>query len=369
MMTWSVVLGRGCVAAIVVASAAFSTVARAEEAPASDSAYCRHTRGRSESDAAILMWPQVFAQGIHFPTNGVDLTTAGRTAYQARVGVRFSPTDFYKGIVTKDVADADCAQHDVEISIEQMLIQVDYAGKLPALRKEGTYLDAHQTEWQAVAKKEEERFAAKVVSLVEFDGVRMRVMDLERRAAQVRGEADRLQAVGGERPRGTVASLERAYIARANERERRASHLRSVAPWALSLSGGAVPTDVPVDWFGLVELSFNVGAFKQGQAENKYLQAREEELKHARYEVVGRLHDFKVRLEGVRDQARRELAVLDRQVAMIASVRQTLQGSDAEGAGHALATLTLDQIVVEAEDIFLRSLADELTAYLSENRG
>jgi len=50
--------------------------------------------------------PCTFAQGIRFPINGVDLTTAGRTAYQARVGVRFSPVDFYKGLAMSGAADA-----------------------------------------------------------------------------------------------------------------------------------------------------------------------------------------------------------------------------------------------------------------------
>jgi hypothetical protein len=360
---------RWVAACALVATTMSPALAAADEPPASASSYCRQVRARGDSDAALLVWPKVVVQGIRFPNSGADLTLAGGQQYQGRVGLDYSPVDLVKGLGVKDVAKADCAQHEVQASLEQLLAHADDAGKLPALRLEAAYLDGRRSEWQALVTKEEERFEARVVSLVEYDDVRTRAAELERKAVQVHGETDRLAARGVERPEASLAALESRYLARADAYEREVSHVRSIAAWDLKVRGGVVATEQPVDWYGLVELSFNLGAFEHHAADNRYLEARRDERAHAHYEMASRLHDFAAELAGIRAQAHRELEVLDRQVTFLTSTRRALGGSEAPGTAHALAALTLDQISLESDQTYLRALIVELTAILDDHAG
>jgi hypothetical protein len=321
---------------------------------------------RGDSDAAMLMWPHLLVQGIKFPTGGVDLTLAGRYEYQGRVGVVFSPLDLYKGLGVKEAAAADCEQHDAQASIEALLASVDDAGKLPALMKAQAFLDAHRLEWQSLTRKEAERFAARVISLTELEDVHARTLVLDRKRVEVQSELARVKARGTTRPTQSLAALERTYLARANAHEQTIAHVRSISPWQLKVTGGIVPTYVPSDWFGVVELSFNLGAFSASHGDDVYLRARSEELRNARYELASRLRDFKKQLAAVREGALRELEVLEQHAGLLGSTRSTLEGSEAEGSAHAAAVLRLEEISLTADATYLRALIDELSAILAQ---
>ncbi len=355
-----------CAGLALVTTYGIPTRAWAQES----SPYCREARARGTSDAVILMSPQLVAQGIRFPGSGVDLTTVGApNQYQARVGLAFSPLDFYKGIGVMDTADADCAQHEAQVAIEALLLTADDAGKLPALRKQAAYLDGHRAEWQAVGAKEEERFTARVITLAELQDSRSRVAELERKVAQTHGEAERIDARAAPRPSSSLRTLASNFVARANEFENEVSHVRSLQPWQFRVTGGIVPSDQPVDWYGLVELSFNLGAFAHNHQETLYKEARDDELRHARYELDGRLRDFQKQAEATRTQARRELEIVGRQLGTLATTKQALERSEAPNVLHAVAILTLEQMSLESEQVFLRGLVDELSLLLADDRG
>lgn len=345
-------------AAVAALALAWSGSARAE-----DSAYCTKVRARAAGDAALLHAPSAQIQGIRFPSNGAIDTgpTAGGNQYQIRGGLSWSPLDFYKGFKVTSAGDADCERHTAIVTAEELLLGgTDYA-RLPALRKQASFLSARRSAWETIVQKTDERLAAQIASLVEANDVRARAAELDRRVLQVGGEVQRLEARGIDDRRVMLSQLAASVEATTMNYERRVSHLRSLDAWDLRISGGVVPNATPVDYYGVVQLSFNFGAFSRNANETKYLDARAEELRKARYEIGSRLRLFRDQVKAQRDQTRQELAVIDKRSASLEEMRAMLSKSEASSAPQALAVLDLNMILVESERVFLTALMDELT--------
>ena len=343
-----------CAGVITVAAPAWSQ----------DSAYCKKVRARASGDAALLFAPTVQAQAIKFPNNGT--TDAGVTTgagYQFRAALSFSPLDFYKGFRVQQVGDADCEQHEAVVSAQQVLAQGADYGRLPALRKQVEFLDRRRPTWEAVLAKSEERVAAHVESLREAMEIRSRIMALGRAREHVQGDVDRLEARGIEAYRGPLSVLVDAADRQVMQLERKASHVRSLDAWDVRVVGGVIPQAAPVDYYGMLQVGFNLGAFSRNAQETRYLDARAEELKKARYELRDQVDKFRAQMRSAIAQAKRELIVIERQRAMLAADRTALGQADAPNAPHALAMIDLDAVLVESERVFLETLITELSHF------
>ena len=149
--------------------------------------------------------------------------------------------------------------------------------------------------------------------------------------------------------------------------ERDASHVRSLAAWDVRVTGGVIPQPDQVDYFGMLQVGFNLGAFSRNAQETQYLDARAEELRRARYELRDQVETFRRQIRSAIAQAKRELSVVDRQAKMLAADRSALGQADAPNAPHALAMIDLDAVLVESERVFLAALITEL-AHFEENQ-
>jgi hypothetical protein len=353
---------------LLVVLASTSAPALADETP-----YCRAAHARAKADAALLMWPQIVAQAVRFPagaTSDVALSL-GPGQFQLRAGLAFSPLDLAKGLRLTGTAEAQCEQHEAQLGIEALLVQGNDAGRLPALRNQGTFLRAQQPTWQMLLAKEEERFAAHLISRMELDQVRKQVADLERKVVQAEGEAERLEAVGiGPLP-SAPERLARLYEARSADLERSQARVRALSAWQVRLTGGAAfsaqsSNQWVLDWYGLVEVSFNAGAFVHSRQERRYLDARAEELRQARYEPTARLGDFLKQQRVTAIQARHELELLERQAATVTGTLRSLESSDMANIAHTVASLTLDKIWIESEQRYLCTLIDQLSTLTTD---
>jgi hypothetical protein len=372
-------------AVLTLAAACLSpSFARADDV----SPYCRAVEARAVGDASILMTPKVLAQGFRIP--GADLTASGpgsptpvggsNGSYEGRAGGDWSPTDFYKGIQTIALGGRDCAQHEAEAGVDRLLAQAEDAGRLPALRKQAAFLDAHHAEWQDIAKKEQERFNARVISVVDLNTVLLHIVALEKQLAMSHGEADRLEARAYTRPSASLGTMEANMLARENEYEAKFSHVRTLQAFnALAVvgaefanqsttTGTTTSSSLAVGWYGIVELSFNLGFFLDYAKEGTYLNARAEELKNARYERAWRLRSFQKELEAARKEAQSELDIVDRQVTALGSTRKTLEMAETPNVLHAIASLKVDEIAAGSDQTYLRTLIEELNAYLAPDR-
>src|SRR5437773_992437 len=97
-------------------------VLAAGSAHANESAYCHKVEARAASDAALLMWPHLFIQGIRFPRSAqIDVGPTAGKGYQARVGLTYSLLDIYKGARVLRIGDADCKQHEASADLEDIV--------------------------------------------------------------------------------------------------------------------------------------------------------------------------------------------------------------------------------------------------------
>lgn len=333
--------------------------------------YCRKVHARAAAEASRLMSPQLVVQALRYPTSlsGVpldQLEVPGGTPYQARAGVAFSPLELVKGLELTWAADGDCQQHAAAAALEAFLENAEGSARLPALRSEATWLEARSQVWAALLAQAEGRFAGRVSTLLELNQVRTRATALERKLVQTRGEADRLGARGYQRPEASPRVLLQRWLDGALELERRGSGARALSFWNVRLTAGVVASERPVDWYGLAEVSVHLGAILQGDQERRYLDARIDELRHDPAELELRVFQLQRHLGLLREQARRELQLVEAQLASIAETRQSLERADSPNVAHATALLTFDQLAAESEQVYLATFIQELSALLTE---
>lgn len=352
-------------------------------ASAEEPATCKKVRARAAADAAVLMSPTALAQGIKFPENRMTdagATVASRSQYQVRIGLSMSPIDVYKGLQIEQAAEADCEQQRAREAALDVLGAGTDAARLPALRKAIAFLDEHESERAQIVEKTDERLAAQVITLVDAADVQKRVSALRRMRAQLAGEARRLEQhlpasvrarlesgrAPGEAP---LAQLVANADGAAMKYEQQVAHVRSLEPWTVQVMGGIVPQDAPLDWYGMVTLGFNFGAFGRNANESKYLAAREDELRTSRDEVADKARLLGGDVAETARATRDELAATDEQASRLATGRAALEKAAAPAALHTLAVLTLEQELVDAERVLLKVFAEELGRMEESNHG
>ena len=347
---------------LTAAVALLSLRANADESP-----YCAKTRARASSDAALLYAPSIQAQGVKFPNNGTtDSGVTTGAGYQFRAVATLSPLDIYRGVRIEQAGDSDCEQHEATVAVQEVIAQGMEIGRLPALRRQATVLLEFRTDLDRIAKDNEERYAAKVTTLSEANEERLRLAELERIAAQVNGEVRRLEAHG---PLPSAASLDARVAlqtATTMEHERDLSRLRALDSWEFRISGGIVPQDNPIDYFAVVQVGFNFGAFSRSKNETRYLAAREQELMRARYEVGNQTRVFRAQLTAMLAQAHAEEDVLRRGASLLETASAALAKTDAASAPHALALLRLQTLSTRAQLAYVEALVTELSHQTGE---
>jgi len=346
-------------------SSSVGFAAWAEETP-----YCEKVRARASSDAALLFAPTLQAQGIKFPNNGTtDSGVTTGAGYQFRASLTLSLLDIWRGVRVLRVGEADCKQHEAAIDLEQLLAHGDDIGRLPALERRAAFLRGRRSAWEQLVKLAEERFAAKVTSLLELQDLRGRAATLDRTLAQVEGEIERLEARGLTlTTQGTSALLEKLERG-AMRFERAVSSVRTLDAWTLSVAGGLIPTQAELDYYGIVQASFNFGGIVRYAREARYLRARDTELKTARYELRDRVARFIVQTRSASAQAQHELVVVNRQLGFIHTAMAALEQADSPHVLQALATVGLDEIAVESDRIYLAALVEALSHAEENDRG
>lgn len=344
-------------ALLVVPLAALApTNARAEEPSA-----CGSIRARAASDASLLFAPQLQLQGLRFPLGGAyDDTTFGRTGVQLRVGLAWSPLDAYRGVKTLRLGAAQCEAKVAADRASTALRLAPSRGALAARRKQAAFLEAQHSTWGAHVAASEERLRAGVITLAQLREVRGRAAALDR--ARIRVDAE-VAALERQAPRTPSVPLDQATrdVERTTARvASEAGGLRTLDALKLSVSGGVVPQDGPLDYYGMVLVGLSTGALFRSAYEGDAARAARLEAgsdpgsvqrEGARIE-----RDHAVRAEA----ARREAAILSREIDRLLASRASLEAGAPPGAPHALTLVDLERIALEAERIYTATLAVEL---------
>ncbi|MBX3203726.1 MAG: hypothetical protein KF764_01595 [Labilithrix sp.] len=337
-----------------------STTARAEE---TDSDYCRKVTARAEADSDLLFAPTLHAQVIRFPASGYadtkGLHVGSRLQPRAAMSIGF--VDIYKGIGVRDLAKKDCLRQETTTKLQEMLSQRNVVGLDVAISKKLAYLRSKESEQQALVKHAEERLAAGSGTIIELNELRSRVLHIALRSADAERTLVAMRARGAVAPTESIEQIVAEHEKRSGSYEEAAEHLRKITPWSFNLTGG-VTARPDVDYFGFVELSYNTGGLFQRSAESRATAARASELKNARYEVRQQVEALRRELRAEAEVLRRQVTTIDEQLRRLADERATLEPTDAPNKSHLLAMLTLQVVDLEAERLFLNTLAERQSA-------
>lgn len=351
-------------------------------AAARDTPYCKQVRARAQSDADLLMMPRVLVQGIRFPRGAQQFDSGATTedGYQLRTGVQFSPVDFYKGRATLSLGEAECERHEAELDLNAVVARGTDEARLSALREQGMFLRAKSTDWRALQTRAAARLEKRIITVIEFTNVQHFVDLLERKLVQVEGDAAQLDALararalpfatlpGAGMPSATLPALADRYLEKSLHFEQEASALRRLDDWKLQMTGGVIP-QTPSDWYGTIELSFSLGGLVRGAHEDSYIAARRETLEHASDGVEARMREFRAQVAALLEQTNRDLGVVEHSLDVLRTTRRALEASEAESVAQAREILTIEQLSVESDSVFLRALARALQTLAERARG
>jgi DNA repair exonuclease SbcCD ATPase subunit len=234
-----------------------------------------------------------------------------------------------------------------------------------ALRSEVSFLRDHRDEWRAVEARAAARLSEHTVTLAEFDSVRQHVGELERKLAQADGQAAEIVARRGATASASLAELIRRYAELASRAEQAEARVRRLEPWQLQMTGGIV-AQAPIDWYGLVELSVNLGVFARNRQEERHAEARMDEVRHAPYELAARVQRLRDQTAAALEEARQELTVVEHDLATLADVHQALDKSDAANILQARDAVAVEELSAESDGVFLRALIGSLNALLED---
>jgi hypothetical protein len=351
-------------------------------ASAQDTPYCKQVRARAQSDADLLMMPRVIVQGIRFPEGAqqFDSGAVSSQGYQLRTGFSFSPVDFYKGRAMLDLGEAECERHEAALDLDAVLERGTDDARLGALREQSTFLRAKSADWRALSARAAARLTKRIITVVEFTNVQHFVDGLERKLVQVEGDASLLDAralrtralpfatlPGAGLPSATLPALADRYIGAALRYELQNSSLRRLDEWRVQMTGGVIP-QTPSDWYGTIELSFSLGGLVRGAHEDNYVAARAETLARAADGVDTRLRQFQAEVAALRQQAERDLGVVEHSLEVLRATRAALETSEAESVAQAREILTIEQLSVESDSVFLRALVRALSTLAERTR-
>jgi hypothetical protein len=332
--------------------------------------YCNKVRARANSDAALLYAPSIQAQLIKFPgtSSGLDLLTTGSTTasgLQARGLVTWSPLDFIKGFSVANLAEADCQQHRAMVDAMNVIVSVTDVGRLPALKAQVDYLRSQQPKWHGILEATDERLKANVITQDDAMKARDKILLLDRKLTEMQGQANNIAAKELPETQKDTAALIKAVDLASMKFERKSNYIRSFDAWQTGVSFGIVPPlgTSSVEWFGVVSVGFNFGAFTHNAQDNKYLDARKAELHNARYEMREQLIKFRQQISATMSASIQEISILEAEEMRLSALHDAIAKTNADATMALLDAIELERIDLESDRIFLEEFRNQLSQW------
>ena len=303
------------------------------------------------------MAPRLVGQAIRIPSRAdtTEEPTLGTDTVQLRASLTWSPLDLYRGVQVMRLADLRCERDASMTSLQEALAAGNRYGRAHALVQQIAHLEASLPAARALIARAEEQLAAGVATLLEVDQLRVRVHRLQRQLARARQELaileiEEMDGVLARPLAGDVAKLERADVAMV----RGESDLRKLDAWNVDIRAGAVPDDS--DWFAMLQVSYSLGDPWRRRAEARLVDAHKGALRDSRDGSRSRAARFVRTMRTSVVQLREELALVRRQLEILAAEQDSLEQTSSDRAQSLVARITLDRFELEAEARFLETL-------------
>jgi hypothetical protein len=323
--------------------------------------YCERVREAGKSIAAVLLGPRVGVQAIKFPAGGdlaLGQTSASET--QLRGYTQYSFTDAVHGILALKLGEAECRRQRLAQPLEDAIRVATDQGRRNALSREVEFLKENDEVVAGLERDAEARQRAQVGTLQELIEIQTLASAFRTQEAETEDDLSRLDASALHEATLPLSKQATEYQRASMDVERLGSRIRQVSPWTFSVSLGlAANSVIPVDWFGAVELSYNLGGLVQAAAEPRILSARERELQSATYELVYAARVVDAALSQSVERLKRQISVVEKEVLGLRAEETLLEGSDAPGRLTLIAVVKLRLLVLQARLVYSRALAEQ----------
>lgn len=234
----------------------FTSIASAE--PAADDGYCDYVRGVASATSAVQLSPTLIGMFGYVDQSIASATVNPNNTLRAIAGVKYSLSQAYSGLVTRDHAEADCKRH-------QALEQVRGETTARALAARIQVLDEALGQAETILKESNADLEARRTTAQEATALRLRVEELRGLSADAHNQLSALPPPDN-RPLGAAMV---AYHDSDADMETYEAKLRRAAAFDIVVRGGVdeyLDANVtnPTQFFGLVELDVNLGILFQG---------------------------------------------------------------------------------------------------------
>ena len=338
-------------ASLIALMLLFSPTAATAQSAQTPHVRCARMRAMAESQAYVLASPTVWVEGVHVPRvgdeTGMALVQGGE--WQLRGALSWSPLDLARGVMLLDQTGTECTALGASTRVRRTLELGATLGELQARRAELAVLTEAMPRVQEILEQARTRASEGLgtqaqVMMLESESVR-----LERRLAQLHSEIDRLVEEGNAEVDASQVETDLAlYESSSMQLERQRSTYRRMSPWIVQVRGGVVPTG-QADWFGQVQVGYNLGGIAQQFSEDAVLAARQAELAEDADELRHHVERLEHRLAESLPELRAELEHAERLIALTEHQQGLLGQLETSDVAQMRALLEVQLITLRAE--------------------
>lgn len=228
---------------------------------ADDDGYCDYVEGAANSQAAILLAPELIGSFGYIEQPPQSTQPSDTTQLRLIAGVRYKLSGIYEGIATRERAHADCRRHK---AFEQ--VRGETSSRAIAARLK--VLDDALVQAEKFLKSDEEDFAAHRTTAQEATSTRVRVEEIRQLAADDHAAMSALPPPSETPLAGALQTYRRADA----DVEDNEAKLRRAAGIDVSVRVGIdeYPSrNNPSPYFAVLSVGFNTGILFQGSANQR----------------------------------------------------------------------------------------------------
>ncbi|ATB33254.1 hypothetical protein [Melittangium boletus] len=244
---------------------------------------CAFVRGVAQSEAALLMAPQVFASvGVvnAGDAGGSAALPLGRPTPRLSAGLDYDFVGLYRGLSLRGRAEAECARYRALSGLRIALRRGRDVGAETALAARSRVLESALPEAGKLLVDLREDVKAGQATLAELNALQLRLDALNALAIETRRERERLAALP--RPDGRPLGEWLTELRAADDAvEAKQQALRSASAWSVRVRGGydellRTPQELPLS--GALTVSYSLGGLGQSGAHARARDGRRRSL-------------------------------------------------------------------------------------------
>jgi len=345
---------RVAIAAILLAT---SVAAADDGPPPANDGYCDFVEGAASATAATQLAPEVFGQ-IGYIEQAASSVNPDAVSSGGRViaGVKWSVSNVFVGLATRDRAVADCSRHRaLELVRGETLFH--------ALDAKVKVLDQALAETDKILADTDADLQARRTTAQEATATKLRVEELRGLAVEAHRQMSALPAYGGQ-----LGGALKAFQTADAEVEHQEGKLRFLSAFDVSIRFGVDEffdrTTNPSPYFAVLSVGVNLGALWLGGGNDRAARGRK------RYTASG--HD-PLAVDATAERLQAVAAVEAKRAAETAALEADLQHQldtlakiGGEDGRKYRQTVWFDLVKVRAEHVYLQAHLESIKAVLGD---